>query len=199
LATAKRQYLQVLKTSIPDSVDRYNYRYNATMRLAEINIKNDDYTKALHYLDNEIKKFTPRYDCGNARIDDDIRIKAMYASCYIGQGNYIKAIDTLLPYTFINWNGNGKKLLINKLYEAYLKIYTKQAIKKEFLTIEKTLVIKKEQYYSFSYLQPYIKVFGKEVKIQDYNCDLSKLSEQEQNEKCVEIIKQSAIYKLAAQ
>lgn len=189
-------YSKVLTIPVPDSVDDANYRRSAATRLAEIFIANQNYSAALNYLDIAKHKFIPRFDCGNARIEDDMKMKVLYSSCYIGQGNYNKAIDTLAPYMFVGWYGDNT-IVIDKLYEAYQKIHTKEKIKNEFLNAEKSLVIKQEQYYSYSYFQPTTKIFGKEIKFQDFNYDLNKLTEQERKEKCMETIRQSAMYKLA--
>ena len=196
LDSASLRYSEVLRMSIPDSVDDANYRRSSAIRLAEICITKNDYISALNYLGHERQKFVFRFDCGNSRIEDDMKIKALYSSCFIGQGNYNAAIDTLAPYMFFGSYGDNT-IIIDKLYEAYLKIYTKEEIKNEFLNAEKNLLIKQEQYYLYSYLQPTTEIFGKEIKFQDYNYNLNELTEQERKQKCIEMIRQSRMYKLA--
>ena len=193
--SARLLYSQVLDMSVPDSVDDGNYRRSSAIRLAEINMADNDYCAALSHLDLA-RKFILRYDCGNARIEDDIRMKVLYSKCYLGQGDYRRAIDTLAPCMFGSWSKDNK-LIISTLYEAYLNIHTKEEIKNEFLNLEKGLVIRPEKHYSYSYFQPAVKVFDNEIEFQDHTYSLNKLTEREQKQKCMETIKQSAIYKLA--
>lgn len=189
-------YAQAIAMVIPDSIDNANFRRSSAIRLAELAIAGNDFGTALKYLDLANEKFILRADCGYGRMEDNVRMVILYSSCYIGQGNYAQAIDNLAPYMFSNMQ-KYNVILVDKLYEAYQKIHTAEEIKQEFLNAEKHLIIKRVQFPSFTDLRPAIKIFDKEINIPDFNGVLSRLSEAEQLQWCIETLRQSTMYKLA--
>jgi hypothetical protein len=189
-------YKQVLAVQNADSVDDAHFRHSSAIRLAEISIAKNDYVEALNYLDLAKQKFIPRYDCGYARVEDARKMNVLYSSCYIEQGNYGQAIDILTPYMIASWYSDDT-IVIGKLYEAYLGIHTREEIKNEFLNAEKNVDIKHEQNNTYSYFQPSIRIFDKEIKFNDIHYNLNKLTAEERKQKCTETIRQSIIYKLA--
>lgn len=187
-------YKQVLIMCAPDSINP-GVKHNSAKRLAEIYIEKRDYNIAKKYLDEARDKFVDRYDCGNARARDFLNMQCLYSICYIGQKNYQKAIDTLAPLMFANGFADNSTL-VKLLYETYLKIYTKKEIQEQFLNAAKTLVIKKEKDHSYSFLQPVIKVFNKEIEVSVYDY-VNKLTQSQQKQKCIDKITNSEIYRLA--
>lgn len=195
---SKLYYIQAIAIPAPDSVFEANfYRHGSAIRLAEISIARGDYSAALNYLDLAKHKFILRPGCGKPKIDHDIGIKVMYSSCYIELGNSRDAIDLLAPYMFGMYRGDTT--VSNKLYEAYLKIHTKEEIKNEFLNAEKTLEIEEKQIDGFYLLQPTLSLFGKTITFDVWHFNVKKLTEQGRKQKCMETIRQSAIYKLTTQ
>jgi len=184
-------YKQAL--SMPDSVDKYSYRHYSAMRLTEISLAKKNYSTALNYLDQAYREFPPRYNCGTVLIEVKRKIFELYWGCYIGQGNYRQAIEMFAPIMLYYYEVFGD---VNKLYEAFTRIYSKEDIKKEFLGIEKNIELKKIENEG-SGLQAISKVFGIEIKIKWYNDET--LTEQQQKQKSMERIKELRIYKLATQ
>jgi tetratricopeptide (TPR) repeat protein len=191
--SAEVLYKQVFTMTAPDRFNP-NVKHDAAKRLAEIYISKTDYNTALEYLDEARTKFLGRYQCGTGYADDYLDIKCLYATCYSGQNNYTKAIDSLAPLMFANLMTRNSKL-VKLLYETYLKIHTKREIREQFINAAKTLVIKKEKKFSFTYLKPVIQVFDKEIEI--YTLDIYNLGESQQMQKCIEKLINSEIYKLA--
>jgi tetratricopeptide (TPR) repeat protein len=190
-------YAQAVAMVVPDTVDNSNFRRSSAMRLAEFAIAGNDYDAALNYLDLANEKFILRADCGYGRMEDGVRMVILYSGCYIGQGNYTQAIDTLTPYMFSRMQ-KYSTIVLDKLYEAYGKIHTKKEIKQEFLNAEKHIIIKRIQYPSYTHVQPTITIFGKEICIPDDDVVvLNRLPEEKQKQWCIETLRRSAIYKLA--
>lgn len=193
-------YKQVLELTVPDSIEN-NYKNYSAKDLAEIYIDKKDYKTAIKYLDLTKKKFSYKHFCGNAYASDDIYTADRYSDCYIGLGNYKKAIDILSPHMFSNGLADNSGL-VKKLYLTYLKVYSKSEIKNQFLNADKSLEIKKEKYKEETYLRPLIKVFNSQVFIpiftyMDYEFEISKMTDEQQKQKCIDEIKNSEIYKFA--
>jgi hypothetical protein len=189
-------YIQAIDIPAPDSVYEANgYKHFSAIRLAEIYLARGDYSATLKYLDLAKNKFIFRPH-GKLKVDPNTKINVMYSSCYIELNKSREAIDLLSPDIFGRYRGDTT--VSNKLYEAYLKMHTKEEIKNEFLNAEKRLEIKEEKIYDGSYLlKPTLIVFGKTISFDVYTLTVKKLTEQEQKQKCMETIRQSAIYKLA--
>lgn len=192
-------YLQVLKLTVPDSIED-NYKNYSAKELAEIYIDKKDYNTAIKYLDLTKKKFPYRHFCGNAYASDDIYTADRYSDCYIALGDYKKAIDILTPHMFGNGLADNGEL-VKKLYLTYLKVYPKDAIKNEFINADKSLVIKKEKYKDETYYRPLIKIFGRQVfvyvTVMVWETLNDKMTKEERKQKTIETIHQSDIYKLA--
>jgi len=183
-------YKQVL--TMPDSVDDAKYRHHAAVRLTDILITRKDYSAALYYLDLSRGRFFAIYGCGT-NIEAIKKINDQYLICYIGVGNYKQAIDRFACYMFTNLFCD-----VQKLYEAYSNVYTKEEIKKAFLQAKENIEIKKEQRESGPHLLPVFKIFDKEIEL--FTDDgFEKLTEQEQKQQCMDEIRKSEFYKLAMQ
>lgn len=195
--SARMLYTEILNMSIPEKTDDHNYRYNSAKKLAELSIDQKDFCAALNYLDLAKFKFIPRFDCGNSYMDENLDMKILYANCYSGTGEVKRAIDSLAPFMFTAWSGTYTERLVEVLYGEYLKVYTPEEIKIEFLGAEKTLVIKTETYYSHSYRQPAITIFNNEIGLPIYEYEIKSLTVQGLNKQCIELMRQSSIYKLA--
>lgn len=194
-------YNQVLKMNVQDSIDN-NYKNNSAKELAEIYINKKEYKKAIKSLDLTNRRFPYRHFCGNAYAADNIFKTGLYSMCYIAQEKYKKAIDVLTPYMFSNGLADNSGL-IKTLYETYLKVYTKDQIKNEFLNADNSLVIKKKKYKDEIYYRPLIRIFGRQVYV--YVSTLAwypssnEITDEEWKQKTIETIKQSNIYKLSTE
>lgn len=193
-------YKQVLNLTVPDSIEQ-NYKNFSTKELAEIYIDKKEYKKAIKYLDLTKKEYPYQHFCGNGYAADEIYTANLYAECYIALENYKKAIDLLSPHMFNNGLADNSRLVKN-LYSAYLKVYTKSEIKNEFLLAEKTLQIEEEKINEETYLQPFIEIFNRKVFVPtlsflDWEFEISKMTDEQRKQKCMEDILHSEIYQLA--
>lgn len=183
-------YKQVL--TMPENIDHYNSnRYTAASSLTKIYLDRKDYSTALTYLEQASGQFFFKSSCGTVTIELRQKISAQYWDCYNGLGDYKQAIDRFARFMFNNVWGSQQML-----YEAYVKVYSKEELRKAFLEAANKIEIKKEQDDSSFYLQPVFKIFDKEIKLYSGN-GFEKLTEQEQKQKCLEEIMQSKMYKLA--
>ncbi len=194
--SASLLYSQVLSMTVPDSIDWMNCRNNSTKRLAEICINRKDYCSALNYLDLAGTTFPPRFSCGTAHMEDNLKITILYSRCYSGQGYYQQAIARLAPYMFANGFARNDKL-VTELYNTWLKVYTREEIKNEFAGLQEKVFIYKEVIREYVFLRPKIKIFDQEVEIPVYDYNLERITEQQQIQTSIKKIESSEIYKLA--
>lgn len=185
-------YKQVL--TMPEEIDHYNWnRFTSAFQLTKIYLAKKDYSTALNYLEQASGPFFEKSTCGTVKLEDRQRINALYWDCYFGLGEYKQAVDRFARFMFNNYWGNDQKL-----YEAYVKVYSKEEMKKAFLEAEHNIEIKDEQYGSHCYFNPVVKIFDKEMKLY-IGDEFEKLTEEERMQKCIEELRKSEMYKLATQ
>lgn len=107
-----------------------NYKNRAAELLAEMNIRQKKYAKALEYLELT-KKFPYQHFCGNALETDAFHLKYLYASCYIGMNKYSEAYKLLLPYV-INHAIADETAIVELACKALLVNYKKNQLKRQF-------------------------------------------------------------------
>ena len=164
-------------------------KHYSLMKLAQEYINKGDFTTALVCIDSA-RTFTSFCKCGTCAHDDYMNFKILYAKCYYGQGDFKRTIDLLSPDML---DFEVKEELVEKLYESYLKVYTKQEIKNEFINVCNTLFIKKEP--SNDEFEYEIKIFNRNVRLY-YWTPRDKNTEYMKKQECVRQLKQSEIYKL---
>lgn len=185
-------YKQVM--SMPDHIDRYNRnRANASSHLTEIYLAKKEYNTAFYYLELTTGKYFFKSNCGTVIIEERRRINKLIWDCYFGLGYYKKAIDMFGRLMFNNFAHHEQNL-----YYAYVKLYSKEKVKKEFLKAEHTIKIKNEYIDSRCYFNPVVKIFDKELELRTGD-EFEKLTEQERMQQCIEKYRNSTMYKLATQ
>jgi tetratricopeptide (TPR) repeat protein len=185
-------YKQLL--TMPEDIDHYNWnRFTSAFQLTKIYLAKKDYNTALNYLEQASGQFFEKSSCGTVKLEDRQRINALYWDCYFGLGDYKQAIDRFARFMFSSVWGNEQKL-----YDAYVKVYSKEEMKKEFLEAEHNIEIKSKQYGSHCHFNPVVKIFDKEM-ILYIGDEFEKLTEQERMQQCIEELRKSKMYKLATQ
>jgi hypothetical protein len=168
-------------------------KHYSLLNLAQEYIDKNDFTTAITCIDSA-KKFSTHCRCGTCKSEDYFNTKVLYAKCYYGQGEFKRTIDLLSPDMFdFNYFSSNKEL-IEKLYEAYLKVYTKEEIKNEFINVCNPSSIKKQP--SNDEFEYEIKIFNRTVRLYYYSYK-DKYTEELKKQECINQIKQSNIYKLA--
>ncbi len=78
------------------------YKNNCCKNLAKIALEEKDYKKALEYTELFNKVYPYRHFCGNEISANEIYVAYTYARCYLGLGDTLRAISSLLPECFYN-------------------------------------------------------------------------------------------------
>ena len=116
------------------------------------------------------------------------------------QHKYLKAIKVLSPemFSYENWMAS---FLVEKLYRAYLEVYSKEELHKEFKNIEEHLIIKTRKYKGYIFKNADLKIFKEHVSIpvDGYKSRIGNTlnTDIELKNQCINKIRKSEIYKLA--
>ncbi|MBI5857393.1 MAG: hypothetical protein HZB42_07055 [Sphingobacteriales bacterium] len=78
------------------------YKNNSCKILAEMSLKEKEYSKALEYTELFDKVYPYKHFCGNEYAANDIYVAYTYARCYEGLGRRDEAIAVLLPLSMYN-------------------------------------------------------------------------------------------------
>jgi tetratricopeptide (TPR) repeat protein len=92
-----------------------NYKNEAAIALARINIQKKNYRQALQYVTAAITRYKVYYTCGTGTMMYNNEIKALKSHCYQKLKMVDKGIELLLPYAF----EGGHCCLTNLLKQKY--------------------------------------------------------------------------------
>lgn len=170
-----------------------NYKNRALKNLAEIEIKNKNYSEALKYLE-ETKKFPYQHSCGNEFAQDQIYIAEIYAQCYLGLNQPEKALDVLLPNIFENGLANNSEI-VNLAYNILSKTYSKIDLKNQLEESFKNPMIKKEKRAKYEYTSYSINFLNRNIELPNWQLE-EVTNEEEVKNVSMQIFKKSKFYAL---
>ncbi|MAC94716.1 MAG: hypothetical protein CMC96_04365 [Flavobacteriales bacterium] len=156
------------------------YKHRACKYLAEINLDNKNYRKALKYVSLADSVYSYNHFCGNAIAANNIFITSLYADCYIGLGKLDSAINCLLPEMFNNGLSDNS-FIVSKLVELLYQKFNQDELNRIFKEAVNTIVIEKEKSEEYIYTYGYIILFDKKIKIPHF--DVISFFETEENQK----------------
>lgn len=204
---AKETYLNVLNSKANDKEkdgigsgimgEPYaNYKNRACKILANLELKNKNYTEALHYLD-QTKKYPYNHFCGNEHAANDIYMANMYSTCYLALNNYEKAYDILLPNILNNGLANNS-YLITTAFDALSKKYAKEDLKVQFENAFKNVSQEKKGKGKNEYTSFYITFVNRKIVLDIWN--LNEFMSKEEQEKVISsVLAESRFYKLLSE
>jgi hypothetical protein len=121
-----------------------NYKNYAAVFLSKIYIEKKQFARALHYLDEAVKKYKAIYTCGTGYNMQHDEYNALYAYCYEGLHWHKKLMNLLLPDCL--W-ANAEK--INGAIKA---LYSQNEIEKELERAAASIKCTLNNYPSYSYI-----------------------------------------------
>lgn len=163
---AKQIFLNILQQKYNEHdpnglMEQYTlYKHKSCEHLAEIYLKESNYTEALRYTKLFDKKYPYKHFCGNELRAYDIYRARCYARVFEGQKTYAKAIRTLLPYLFNDGLASNAPLL-EDLTRIVDRIYTKDYLNPELNKAISGFKIKKTKHKEYGL----ITIFGTKVKV----------------------------------
>ncbi|WP_156900381.1 tetratricopeptide repeat protein [Flavobacterium filum] len=169
-----------------------NYKNRASKVLADIFIKDSNYTEAIKYLDLT-KKYPYRHFCGNEYAADEIYMSELYAKCYIGLNDRQKAIETLLPNLLENGLANNSDL-VNLTYQTLLQKYSKDDLKIKFEQAFKNYQIEKVKNKDSEYEKYFITFLDTKIELSSWRLDY--LKPEERAKEIDKTYRNSEFYKL---
>lgn len=170
-----------------------NYKNRACKILADLELKNKNYQKAINYLDTT-KKYPYQHFCGNEFASEEIHMAEMYSNCYLGLNQYEKAYDILLPYIIENGLASNSEI-IEITFNALLKNYKKEELKSQFENSFKDVLAIKETRNKNEYTFYYINFLNRKIELSSWKLN-EMMNEQEQEKVIAEIKNNSEFYKL---
>lgn len=168
-----------------------NYKNRASKILADIELRDYNYSQALKYLD-ETKKYPYRHFCGNEYAAEELYMAVQYSKCYLGLNQSEKAYDLLLP----NILGNGlasNTQLIEVAYNALLQQYQKEDLKSQFEKSFQNVIIEKETNTKNQDTFYYINFLRRKIQLDSWSLH-DMLSEEEREKVIADILKTSEFY-----
>ncbi|WP_396147911.1 tol-pal system YbgF family protein [Flavobacterium sp.] len=170
-----------------------NYKNRACKILADLELKKENFTNALKYLDTT-KKYPYQHFCGNEFASEEIYMAEMYSKCYLGLNQYDKAYDILLPNIIENGLASNSEL-IEITFNALLKNYKKEDLKSQFENSFKNVIAQKETRNKNEYTYYYINFLNRKIELSSWKLN-EMLNEQEREKITAEIQNNSGFYKL---
>lgn len=170
-----------------------NYKNRACKILADLELKKENFTNALKYLDTT-KKYPYQHFCGNEFASEEIYMAEMYSKCYLGLNQYDKAYDILLPNIIENGLASNSEL-IEITFNALLKNYKKEDLKSQFENSFKNVTAQKETRNKNEYTYYYITFLNRKIELSSWKLN-EMLNEQEREKITAEIQNNSGFYKL---
>jgi hypothetical protein len=170
-----------------------NYKNRAAKILADIELRDKNYSQALKYLD-ETKKYPYRHFCGNEYAADEIHMAVQYSKCYLGMNQDEKAFDLLLPNIFGNGLASNSQL-IEVAYNALMQKYKKEDLKAQFEKSFENVIIEKETKNKNEDTYYYVKFLNRKIQLDSWSLH-DMLTEQEREKAISEILTNSEFYKL---
>lgn len=170
-----------------------NYKNRACKILADLELKKENFTNALKYLDIT-KKYPYQHFCGNEFASEEIYMAEMYSKCYLGLNQYDKAYDILLPNIIENGLASNSEL-IEITFNALLKNYKKEDLKSHFENSFKNVIAQKETRNKNEYTYYYINFLNRKIELSSWKLN-EMLNEQEREKITAEIQNNSGFYKL---
>lgn len=172
------------------------YKNRAAKSLAEIYLSQENFNKAIEYI-NLTKKYPYQHFCGNEYAADEIYIATLYTKAYLGLGKVKDGLDYSLPHVFFNGLADNSEIQILAL-ETIKKNFSKKEIDSELdKALNSIKMVDKEDYQV-----GVITLFGRNIQLPDDSFitytneselnDIKKLSEKENYQR---IFKNSKFYK----
>jgi tetratricopeptide (TPR) repeat protein len=149
------------------------YKNNSCKILAEIALKEKDYSKALEYTGLFDKVYPYRHFCGNEYAANDIYVAYTYARCYEGLGDTSQAIAVLLPECFFNAYANNEiavKLATRLIKEKYSAEELQEQLKKAVMSIHSRIEgngKNKIGVYYVSIFDTYVRLQSESIRLYD--------------------------------
>lgn len=201
---AEKTFLKILKSDANDKEkggigsglmgEPYaNYKNRACKILADLELKKENFTNALKYLETT-KKYPYQHFCGNEFASEEIYMAEMYSKCYLGLNQYDKAYDILLPNIIENGLASNSEL-IEITFNALLKNYKKEDLKSQFENSFKNVIAQKETRNKNEYTFYYINFLNRKIELNSWKLN-EMLNEQEREKITAEIQNNSGFYKL---
>lgn len=169
-----------------------NYKNRASKILAEISIKDSNYSEAIKYLDLT-KNYPYRHFCGNEYAADEIYMSELYAKSYLGINDKQKALKILLPNILENGLADNSDL-VDLAYKTLLKDYQKDELKVKFEQAFKSYQTEKIKSKKEEYDKYYITFFDTKIELNSWRLDY--LKPEEKQAEVHNIYKNSRFYKL---
>lgn len=200
---AKKTFLKIIDSKADDKekggigsgimAEPYaNYKNRAAKILADISIKDSNYTDAIKYLDLT-QKYPYRHFCGNEYAADEIYVSQLYATCYLGINDKQKALKILLPNILENGLADNSDL-VDLVYKTLLKDYQKDELKVKYEQAFKGYQTEKVKSENEEYHKYYITFLDTKIELSAWQLDYLK-PEEKQNE-IDNIYRNSKFYKL---
>ena len=172
-----------------------NYKNRAAKILADISIKDSNYSEAIKYLDLT-KKYPYRHFCGNEYAADEIYMSELYAKSYLGLNDKQKALKILLPNILENGLADNSDL-VDLTYNTLLKDYQKGELKVKYEQAFESyqterIKSKKEEYNKY-----YITFLDTKIELSSWQFDF--LKPEEKQTEIDKIYKSSKFYKLLSE
>jgi hypothetical protein len=186
------------------------YQNESARDIAEIFIGRKQYDSAIHYLNMAEKKYDYlSFGFMENYIYYTWDMSMYYAECYKGKGEYQKAINELAPQMMNSiFTSSNNSWLMDSLYSLYLLVYSKDAVRNEFVNAIKTikLQVKKSKGDPSPYVYSYVTLFKKKIMFDQGGSIIYALTNKpdtitraDLKQESIEAFKDTYIYKLATQ
>jgi tetratricopeptide (TPR) repeat protein len=124
-----------------------NYKNFSAIYLTKIYLEQKKFDKALHYLEDAVKKYKVTYTCGTGFHRQQDEYDFLYASCYEGLNRHKEVLDLLLPSCL-----NRRDEII---IETIKKTYSQTEIKEHLQKAENSIECLLDTFPSFAYETTY--------------------------------------------
>ncbi len=124
-----------------------NYKNFSAIYLTKIYLEQKKFDKALHYLEDAVKKYKVTYTCGTGFHRQQDEYEFLYASCYEGLNRHKEVLDLLLPSCL----NRRDEIIIETIKKTYSQTEIKEHLQKAETSIECLL----DTFPSFAYETTY--------------------------------------------
>ena len=143
-----------------------NYKNRAAKVLANISIKERNFSDAIKYLDLT-KKYPYVHFCGNEYAADKIYISELYAKSYLGLNDKQKALKTLLPNIIENGLADNS-CLVDLTCKTLLEDHKKEELRVKYEQAFKNYQIEKVKSKNDEYEKYYINFLDTRIELRSW-------------------------------
>ena len=143
-----------------------NYKNRAAKVLANISIKERNFSDAIKYLDLT-KKYPYIHFCGNEYAADKIYISELYAKSYLGLNDKQKALKTLLPNIIENGLADNS-CLVDLTCKTLLEDHKKEELRVKYEQAFKNYQIEKVKSKNDEYEKYYINFLDTRIELRSW-------------------------------